>query len=153
MGTVFPRVPAPQHPWNWACLLTFDNRRNSLLVLMRVLFVNNEIYKPFILNSRAQGVSEKMNNLYLNSIARGRKMCEAQCSCIGLRLALHASSFICKCSLLLPCVSKLHFIVCGCEDIKLYDWWLSLWVNHIWFCYQRWLGHAETVVLWMSAVF
>jgi len=27
------------------------------------LFVNNEIYKPFQLNSRAQGVSGKINNL------------------------------------------------------------------------------------------
>jgi len=27
------------------------------------LFVNNEIYKPFLLNSQAQGVSGKMNNL------------------------------------------------------------------------------------------
>jgi len=37
----------------------FDNRGNSSLVPTRALFVNNEIYKPVLLNSRAQGVSGK----------------------------------------------------------------------------------------------
>jgi len=41
----------------------FDNRKNSSLVLSRALFANNEIYKPFLLSSRAQGVYGKMNNL------------------------------------------------------------------------------------------
>jgi len=36
-----------------------NNRGNSSLVLTRALFVNNEIYKPFVLNSRAQGVFGK----------------------------------------------------------------------------------------------
>jgi len=45
---------------NSALLLTFDNKRgNSSLVLPRTLFANNDIYKPFLLNSRAQGVSGK----------------------------------------------------------------------------------------------
>jgi len=44
-------------------LLTFDNNRgNSSLVLTRALFVNNEIYKPFVLLER-KGYLEKMNNL------------------------------------------------------------------------------------------
>jgi len=34
-------------------------RGNSSLVPPRALFVNNDIYKPFPLNSRAQGVSGK----------------------------------------------------------------------------------------------
>jgi len=33
------------------------------MVLTRALFVNNEVYKPFVLNSRTQGISGKMNNL------------------------------------------------------------------------------------------
>jgi len=34
-----------------------------LLVLTRAFFVNNEIYMAFVLNSQAQGVSGKKNNL------------------------------------------------------------------------------------------
>jgi len=41
----------------------FDNTGNSSLVLTRALLANNEIHKPYLLNSRAQGVSEKKNNL------------------------------------------------------------------------------------------
>jgi len=48
----------PYHE-NRARLLTFDNRGYPSLVLTRPLFVNNEIYKPFLLNSRGQVVSGK----------------------------------------------------------------------------------------------
>jgi len=34
-----------------------------VLVLTRAFFVNNVIYMAFLLNSQAQGVSGKMNNL------------------------------------------------------------------------------------------
>jgi len=34
-----------------------------LLVLTRAFFVHSEIYVAFLLNSQAQGVSGKMNNL------------------------------------------------------------------------------------------
>jgi len=44
-------------------LSAFGCRGNSSLVLTRTLFVNNEIYKLYLLNSRVQGVSGKMNNL------------------------------------------------------------------------------------------
>jgi len=37
--------------------------RGNLLVLTRAFFVNNEISMGFLLNSQAQGVSGKMNNL------------------------------------------------------------------------------------------
>jgi len=45
-------------------LRTFANIRcngggNSWLVLTRALFANNHIYKQFLLNSRAQGISGK----------------------------------------------------------------------------------------------
>jgi len=41
-------------------LSTFPNNRgNSSLVTTRALVVNHEMYKPFLLNSRAQGVSGK----------------------------------------------------------------------------------------------
>ena len=77
-------------------LLTFDNRGNSPLVLTRALFVNNEIYKPFVLNSRAQGISGKKSTIYLNTMARGPRGAGpqrrgTQCGgigCIGLRPAL-----------------------------------------------------------------
>jgi len=38
-------------------------RGNLSLILTRALFVNNETYKPFLLNSQAQGAFGKMNNL------------------------------------------------------------------------------------------
>jgi len=37
--------------------------RGNLLVLTRAFFVNNEICMAFLLDSQAQGVSGKMNNL------------------------------------------------------------------------------------------
>jgi len=36
-----------------------DHRGNSSLIVTRAWFVNNEIYKPFLLNSWAQGAPEK----------------------------------------------------------------------------------------------
>jgi len=59
---------------------------NSSFVKTRQLFADNEIYKPFLLNSRAQGVSEK-NEQSSQTPWRG-----TQCSCIGCigwRPALH----------------------------------------------------------------
>jgi len=47
------------------------------------LFVNNEIYKPFLMNSRTQGVSGKKWTIHLNNMSRGPQRRGAQCSCIG----------------------------------------------------------------------
>jgi len=59
-----------------------------LLVLTRAFFVNNEIYKAFLLNSQAQGVPGR-NEQSTETPWRG-----AQCSCIGLRQALVAGYFL-----------------------------------------------------------
>jgi len=58
-------------------LSTFVNVRGNLLVLTRGVFVNNEIYMAFLLNSQAQVVSGK-NEQSTQTQWRG-----AQCSCIG----------------------------------------------------------------------
>jgi len=62
--------------------------------------VNNEIYIAFLLNSKAQSVSGKMNNLPKHHSA-GPPEEGAQCSCIGCissrpaLLTLHASQVHC----------------------------------------------------------
>jgi len=53
-----------------------------LLVLTRAFFVDNEIYVAFLLNSQAQGVSDK-NEQSTQTPWRGSQRCGAQCSCIG----------------------------------------------------------------------
>jgi len=45
---------------------TFDNvqvRRNSSFIETRWLFANNNIYKPFLLSSRARSIWQKWNHL------------------------------------------------------------------------------------------
>jgi len=63
-------------------LSAFANARNSSLFLRGVLFANNELYKPFLLNSLAKGVSGK-NEQPTQTLWRG-----AQCSASASRPAL-----------------------------------------------------------------
>ena len=88
-GTSNSQVPSTKWKtwWNavaWE-LNKFDNvqfRGNSSFVQTRWLFANSNIHRPFLLISRAQGVSGENETTCPSTMAR------AQCSRVGLRLAL-----------------------------------------------------------------
>jgi len=88
-----PKVPNFSYCTNTRIEHVCQRSRGNLLVLTRAFFVNNEIYMAFLLNSQAQGVSGKMNNRPKHHAWCPQRR-RAQCSCIGLRPALHMSVLI-----------------------------------------------------------